>query len=55
MMVSTVLLAALHREVEETGLSRSANEGLSKVGELVDRLEDETHVHIDTVQTTVES
>ena len=39
MTVSTVLFAALHREVEETGLLRSANEELFKVGEMFKRLE----------------
>ena len=39
MTVWTVLLAALQRQVDETGLSRSANEELSKLGEMVDRLE----------------
>ena len=53
MTVSTVLLAALHREEEETGLSRSANEELSKVGGMVDRSEDESRVRIETVQPTV--
>lgn len=38
MTVSTVLLAALYRKVEETGLSRSANEQLFKGGKIVDRL-----------------
>ena len=39
MTVSTVLLAALYRKVEEIGLSRIANEELSKVREIVGRLE----------------
>lgn len=39
MTVWTVLLAALQREVDESGLSRSANEELSELGEMVDRLE----------------